>query len=93
MRSNTLDGIPIRLPSPTTVSFPSRKRKSHSPPGKKARRAQAPDHSGAYRIHSEIPDACASIRFSEDPLLWFPEQPDEEKKSETHFYSAGTPAF
>ena len=41
MRSNTLDGIPIRLPSPTTVSFPSRKRKSHSPPGKKARRAQA----------------------------------------------------
>lgn len=61
--------------------------------GKKARRVQAPDHSGAYRIHSEIPDACASIRFSEDPLLWFPEQPDEEKKSETHFYSAGTPAF
>lgn len=93
MRSNTLDGIPIKSPSPTTVSFRHGKGSHILRQGKKARRVQAPDHSGAYRIHSEIPAACASIRFSEDPLLWFPEQPDEEKKSETHFYSAGTPAF
>lgn len=44
-------------------------------------------------INPPIPDARASTRFPEDPLLWFSEQPDEEKKSETHFYSTGTSAF
>lgn len=44
-------------------------------------------------INPPIPDARTSTRFPEDPLLWFSEQPDEEKKSETHFYSTGTSAF
>ena len=44
-------------------------------------------------INPPIPDARASTRFPEYTLLWFSEQPDEEKKSETHFYSTGTSAF
>lgn len=55
----------------------------------KSRRTKADGHAEESRVYPSFFDACTPLWISENPLLWFSEQPNENKKSKIDFQTPG----